>query len=80
MPQPMSTPTAAGQTAPFVAITLPTVAPRPQCVSAMAATCLKTKGSAPVRLSCSAATSSTSSVQTFTGTRELRTLRTGMGS
>ena len=29
MPQPMSTPTAAGATAPFIAITLPTVAPFP---------------------------------------------------
>jgi hypothetical protein len=29
MPQPMSTPTAAGQTAPCIAITEPTVAPLP---------------------------------------------------
>ncbi len=44
IPQPMSTPTAAGQIAPSVAITLPTVAPMPQCVSAMAATWRKTNG------------------------------------
>ena len=37
MPQPMSTPTAAGTIAPFVATTLPTVAPRPQWTSGMAA-------------------------------------------
>ena len=36
----MSTPTAAGMIAPSVAITLPTVAPIPQCTSGMAATCL----------------------------------------
>ena len=38
MPQPMSTPTAAGMIAPFVGITLPTVAPIPQCTSGIAAT------------------------------------------
>ena len=38
MPQPMSTPTAAGTMAPLVAITEPTVAPRPRCTSGMAAT------------------------------------------
>src|SRR5262245_40598965 len=44
MPQPMSTPTAAGMIAPLVAITEPTVAPRPKCTSGMAATWLKMKG------------------------------------
>ena len=78
MPQPMSTPTAAGQIAPFVAMTLPTVAPMPQWVSAIAATCLKTKGSAPVRTSCAAAEASTSSVQTLIGTRDARVRRTGI--
>ena len=38
MPQPMSTPTAAGMIAPRVGITLPTVAPIPQCTSGIAAT------------------------------------------
>ena len=38
MPQPMSTPTAAGMIAPLVGITLPTVAPIPQCTSGIAAT------------------------------------------
>ncbi len=33
MPQPMSTPTAAGETASRMAITLPTVAPLPRCTS-----------------------------------------------
>ena len=40
MPQPMSTPTAAGTIAPLVGITLPTVAPLPRCTSGMTATCL----------------------------------------
>ena len=39
MPQPISTPTAAGTIAPLVGMTLPTVAPLPQCTSGMAATC-----------------------------------------
>jgi hypothetical protein len=38
IPQPMSTPTAAGETAPFIAITDPTVAPLPKWTSGMAAT------------------------------------------
>src|SRR5438034_10136264 len=42
MPQPMSTPTAAGMIAPLVGITLPTVAPIPQCTSGIAATHLQT--------------------------------------
>ena len=46
MPQPMSTPTAAGMIAPLVGITLPTVAPMPKCTSGITATCWKTKGSA----------------------------------
>ncbi len=45
IPQPMSTPTAAGTTAPLVAITLPTVAPMPRCASGIAATHLWTNGS-----------------------------------
>ena len=44
MPQPMSTPTAAGMIAPTVGMTLPTVAPIPQCTSGMTATCLWIKG------------------------------------
>jgi len=38
MPQPISTPTAAGTTAPRVAITEPIVAPMPRCTSGIAAT------------------------------------------
>ncbi len=45
MPQPMSTPTAAGMMAPLVGITEPTVAPMPQCTSGMAATWPCTIGS-----------------------------------
>ena len=37
MPQPMSTPTAAGMIAPLVGITEPTVAPSPQCTSGITA-------------------------------------------
>jgi hypothetical protein len=44
MPQPMSTPTAAGMIAFSVGITEPTVAPMPKCTSGIAATCLKTIG------------------------------------
>ena len=44
MPQPMSTPTAAGTIAPTVGITEPTVAPIPRCTSGIAATCECTKG------------------------------------
>src|SRR5215831_16434819 len=44
MPQPMSTPTAAGMMAPTVGMTLPTVAPIPQCTSGMIATCLWMNG------------------------------------
>ena len=59
MPQPMSTPTAAGMTAPLVGITDPTVAPMPTCTSGIAATCLKMKGICAARASCARALSST---------------------
>ena len=39
MPQPMSTPTAAGMIAPSVGMTEPTVAPMPRWASGMSATC-----------------------------------------
>ena len=39
MPQPMSTPTAAGMIAPRVGMTDPTVAPRPRWASGISATC-----------------------------------------
>ena len=39
MPQPMSTPTAAGMIAPTVGMTLPTVAPLPRCASGISARC-----------------------------------------
>ena len=45
MPQPMSTPTAAGMIAPTVGMTLPTVAPIPQWTSGIAATQPWTNGS-----------------------------------
>jgi len=52
MPQPMSTPTAAGMIAPLVGMTEPTVAPMPQCTSGMTATCLWMKGSEATFKSC----------------------------
>ena len=55
MPQPMSTPTAAGATAPRIAITEPTVAPLPRCTSGMTATWCATQGSAAMFLSWSSA-------------------------
>src|SRR5208337_2866841 len=58
MPQPMSTPTAAGMIAPLVGITLPTVAPMPQCTSGIAATHLNTNGSCATFKSCCLACSS----------------------
>ena len=59
MPQPMSTPTAAGTIAPRVAITDPTVAPMPRCTSGMAATCRNTNGRRAMLRSCASALSST---------------------
>ena len=55
MPQPMSTPTAAGMIAPEVGMTLPTVAPMPQCTSGIAATHLWMMGSRATFRSWSAA-------------------------
>ena len=69
MPQPISTPTAAGTMAPVVGITEPTVAPLPRCTSGMAATCAWTKGSAATLASCWSASGCASSVHTCTGTR-----------
>ena len=51
IPQPMSTPTAAGETAPRIATTEPTVAPLPKCTSGMAATWWNTHGNDAVRFS-----------------------------
>jgi len=59
MPQPMSTPTAAGMMAPSVGITEPTVAPNPKCTSGMAATYGFTNGREATFLSCCKADSST---------------------
>ena len=59
MPQPMSTPTAAGITAPLVGITEPTVAPMPTWTSGIAATCLNTNGICAARASWARAPSST---------------------
>ena len=61
MPQPMSTPTAAGATAPFIAITEPTVAPLPRWTSGITATWCATQGSAATFLSCVMTSESTSS-------------------
>jgi hypothetical protein len=60
IPQPMSTPTAAGMIAPRVGITEPTVAPMPQCTSGMIATCGPTIGSEATLRICAIASSSTS--------------------
>jgi hypothetical protein len=70
MPQPMSTPTAAGMIAPLVAITEPIVAPLPWCTSGIAATHLWMNGSAASRASCALASASngTPRVHDFTGT------------
>jgi len=55
----MSTPTAAGMTAPRVGMTEPTVAPRPRCASGMRARCGNTNGMrAVVRACCSVLSSS----------------------
>ena len=59
MPQPMSTPTAAGTIAPTVGMTLPTVAPIPQCTSGIAATQRWMNGRRATLSSCCRATSST---------------------
>jgi len=70
MPQPMSTPTAAGMMAPRVGITLPTVAPIPQCTSGIAATWPCTIGSWATLRSCASAFSSVCTPRThaLTGT------------
>src|SRR6266496_6352760 len=70
MPQPMSTPTAAGMIAPLVGITLPTVAPMPQWTSGIAAIHLKMNGSCAAFRSCLRAASSreTPFVHALTGT------------
>ena len=52
MPQPMSTPTAAGMIAPLVGITEPTVAPMPKCTSGITATWLWMNGSHATFASC----------------------------
>jgi hypothetical protein len=55
----MSTPTAAGMTAPSVGMTDPTVAPSPRCASGMSARCGYTNGiCAVVRACCSVFSSS----------------------
>jgi hypothetical protein len=52
MPQPMSTPTAAGMIAPRVGITEPTVAPLPRCASGISAMCGKMNGIDAVSIAC----------------------------
>src|SRR5689334_17736568 len=58
MPQPMSTPTAAGMIAPRVGMTDPTVAPLPRCASGINARCGKMNGILLARTACSAVLSS----------------------
>jgi hypothetical protein len=60
----MSTPTAAGTIAPIVGITLPTVAPMPQCTSGIAAIHLWTNGSLATLTSCRRASSSSATPRT----------------
>ncbi|MNO87795.1 hypothetical protein D3C76_792220 [compost metagenome] len=69
MPQPMSTPTAAGMMAPSVGITLPMVEPLPRCTSGITARCLKMNGIFAVFSSCWRASSSsgTPRVQSLIG-------------
>lgn len=59
IPQPISTPTAAGMIAPRVGITLPMVEPLPRCTSGITARCLKMKGIFAVFSNCWRASSST---------------------
>jgi hypothetical protein len=62
MPQPMSTPTAAGMIACRVGMTEPTVAPMPRWTSGMAATWWCTIGKREMLTSCWRASGSSSSV------------------
>ena len=62
MPQPMSTPTAAGMMALLVGITEPTVAPIPRCTSGIAATWWCTIGRREMLTSCWRAAASISAV------------------
>jgi hypothetical protein len=64
MPQPMSTPTAAGTMAARVAMTEPTVAPLPRCTSGITATWPWMKGSAAMLKSWRRAASSTGTPST----------------
>src|SRR5215203_3287452 len=76
MPHPISTPTQAGITAPFVATTEPTVAPFPRCTSGIAATCLNTQGRFAVLTSWSMAEDSTSWIGAHTLMGTLALFRT----
>src|SRR5450432_2469033 len=82
MPQPMSTPTAAGAIAPRIAMTEPTVAPRPACTSAMTATWCATHGRPATFLSWPITFESTSSrgAQIMMGTLRPLIVENGMGS
>jgi hypothetical protein len=74
MPQPMSTPTAAGATAPRIATTDPTVAPLPRCTSGMTATWCATHGRAATFFSCVITCESTSSIGAHSWMGTLRPL------
>ena len=58
MPQPMSTPTAAGMIAASVAMTLPTVEPLPTCASGISASGFTTNGIDAVTRACAIAAGS----------------------
>jgi hypothetical protein len=64
MPQPMSTPTAAGTIARSVGMTLPTVAPMPRCTSGMTATWWWMNGRLAMFRSCARACSSSGTPRT----------------
>ena len=64
MPQPMSTPTAAGMIAPRVGITEPTVAPLPRCTSGITATHGPTNGIDAMLRNCSWACGSSGTPRT----------------
>ena len=68
IPQPISTPTAAGIMADLVGMTLPTVAPLPKCTSGITAMCECTNSSFAILRNCSIASGAMSLVYTLTGT------------
>jgi hypothetical protein len=75
MPQPMSTPTAAGMIARSVGMTDPTVAPLPRCASGINARCGKTNGMDAARAACASVAGSSTDAQLIRRSRScVRTL------